>query len=241
MSGEVITLPASAILPTVASLKRRQHIPPEDEGSERLEQLASDAISLFARLAEPVGLIVEATVEKFRELYDARERADVRSVIDDLMPQVSHVALFVATVGERLSYEISTLFSENDFPLASMLDAAASEGADLVADKIERTVDSRWRHEGTITRDEASLRFSPGYCGWDISGQLSLFAQTQPERIGVVLSESCLMSPLKSVSGAILAAPVTAFDIDDAYPFCADCRDRSCRERYLKVMEEADR
>ena len=51
------------------------------------------------------------------------------------------------------------------------------------------------------------LRYSPGYCGWHVSGQINLFNTLTPEKIGITLGESCLMNPLKSVSGVLVAGP----------------------------------
>ncbi|MCF0209200.1 MAG: methionine synthase, partial [Bacteroidaceae bacterium] len=47
-------------------------------------------------------------------------------------------------------------------------------------------------------------RFSPGYCGWHVREQKLLFS-TFPlaEPCGVKLTDSCLMLPIKSVSGVI--------------------------------------
>ena len=46
-----------------------------------------------------------------------------------------------------------------------------------------------------------SLPYSPGYCGWDIREQQKLFSLFPPQPCGITLSDSFLMSPVKSVSG----------------------------------------
>jgi hypothetical protein len=48
-----------------------------------------------------------------------------------------------------------------------------------------------------------SDRFSPGYCEWSVSEQQMLFDLMPKRFCGVTLSESSLMSPIKSVSGII--------------------------------------
>jgi len=117
-----------------------------------------------------------------------------------------------------------------------MLDTAASLGADLAAAEIERYCEAQWRSARVIDDTTTVMRFSPGYCGWHVSGQKRLFARLQPESIGITLNDSCLMQPLKSVSGVIVAAPRDAFDIHDTYPFCADCVDHSCRDRFAAIV-----
>jgi len=42
---------------------------------------------------------------------------------------------------------------------------------------------------------------SPGYCGWDVSEQQKLFSLVNDMRIGIKLTESSLMIPIKSISG----------------------------------------
>ena len=45
--------------------------------------------------------------------------------------------------------------------------------------------------------------YSPGYCGWHVTQQQLLFSLLPEQPCGVRLSESSLMSPIKSVSGVI--------------------------------------
>ena len=46
-------------------------------------------------------------------------------------------------------------------------------------------------------------RYSPGYCGWALSEQKRFFALFPENHCGIKLSDSCLMDPIKSVSGVI--------------------------------------
>ena len=45
--------------------------------------------------------------------------------------------------------------------------------------------------------------YSPGYCGWHVTQQKFFFSLLPEQPCGVRLSESSLMSPIKSVSGVI--------------------------------------
>jgi hypothetical protein len=112
-----------------------------------------------------------------------------------------------------------------------MLDAAASEGTEMAAAMLESSYREWLEESGTIDPAHGVLRFSPGYCGWHISGQGKLFEYLEPGEIGISLGSSYLMQPLKSITGVIVTGPRDIFMFDDDYPFCVDCRDRSCRER----------
>jgi hypothetical protein len=84
------------------------------------------------------------------------------------------------------------------------------------------------------------LGYSPGYCGWHISGQKKLFAYLHPERIGITLNNSYLMTPLKSVTGVLVAGPPEIHRFKPDFPFCRHCRTYSCLERFKHLVATAD-
>ena len=91
--------------------------------------------------------------------------------------------------------------------------------------------------------DEARvLPYSPGYCGWHVSGQRALFAYLDAGEIGVTLNASCLMNPLKSVSGVLAAGPPDIHRFAPTYACCAECRNRTClgRQSLLSAMMSAE-
>jgi cobalamin-dependent methionine synthase I len=61
-----------------------------------------------------------------------------------------------------------------------------------VSSRIEQDYDGA----GTL-----SMPYSPGYCNWDIREQHLLFSLFPERPCGVILSETSLMAPEKSVSG----------------------------------------
>jgi hypothetical protein len=75
------------------------------------------------------------------------------------------------------------------------------------------------------------LPYSPGYCGWHVTGQRRLFDRLEPQRIGVTLNSSCLMQPLKSVSGVLVIGPSSIHEFDNDFDFCALCSTYQCRAR----------
>ena len=81
----------------------------------------------------------------------------------------------------------------------------------------------------------AVLSYSPGYCGWHISAQQKLFQYLRPGDIDISLNDSYLMTPLKSVSGVLVAGRKEIHYFDNSYPFCQDCKVESCLERMERV------
>ncbi|MCP4153380.1 MAG: hypothetical protein GY757_36975 [bacterium] len=103
----------------------------------------------------------------------------------------------------------------------------------------EKLFYNRLLERGDIKTSETSMRvlnYSPGYCGWHISGKGKLFEKLKPGSIGIRLNESYLMSPLKSISGVLTAGEQAIHRFDNNYPFCKQCRTYSCRERLKKTL-----
>jgi hypothetical protein len=105
----------------------------------------------------------------------------------------------------------------------------------VAADKAAAFVEQRFAHSlaecGWSLGSGAALRYSPGYCGWHISGQKKLFEYLKPQQIGLMLRPSYLMEPLKSVSGVVLAGPREMHEFDPSFPSCSTCKTYSCRDR----------
>ena len=82
------------------------------------------------------------------------------------------------------------------------------------------------------------LAYSPGYCGWPVTGQRRLFAALEPADVGITLTSSCLMRPLKSVSGVLVAGPLSLHGLGRGFPCCSACSDPVCRARIERVASE---
>jgi hypothetical protein len=231
----VIEIETVRTQPDVPSILRLQGVPEERMGDSRTRTMAEQAQAAYLRLSTPIGVTFDIAREEFHSLYRGEGSNAASTPLEEIILEAAALALFAVTMGERVSDEISRLFGQNDFAAGAMLDAAASTGADLAADEIERHCEHQWRSSRLIDDSMAVMRFSPGYCGWHVSGQRELFARLQPERIGIHLNDSYLMQPLKSVSGVIVAAPPRTFDIDDTFPFCGDCTTHSCRDRFNAI------
>ncbi len=109
------------------------------------------------------------------------------------------LALFVGTVGGGYEQLRRDYASQDETLLAYVLDAAGSEWAEGVADRVEREVQSLAKADGMAI----SNRYSPGYCGWRVNEQHGLFALLPRDFCGIALNGSAMMTPMKSVSGVI--------------------------------------
>ncbi len=219
------------VAPDRAQVLRQLDIPPDAALSERTERVYRAAGDLFAESLAPAGVLAEVTAEEFDAIYRGEGRNQPETPVALIFPRAEHLALFAVTLGPRVGDALTRCFAAQDFALAYTLDAMASVAADLAAEGTERCYEDALHARGWGATDGAALRYSPGYCGWDLTGQRRLFARLRPETIGLTLTESCLMQPLKSVSGVILAGPRTIHRFPPTYDFCDRCESRTCRER----------
>lgn len=135
----------------------------------------------------------------------------------------------LATLGAEVDMSIARLMLTNP-ALGAALGACASAYIDEVIDeRLERETD-KLRGEGLTF----SPRFSPGYGDVPLSYQRPLLAYLEARRIGVRLTESCLMLPEKSVSALLALRPAE----EGAFPLkgCEGCAMKHCA--YRKGIED---
>ena len=77
--------------------------------------------------------------------------------------------------------------------------------------------------------EELTLRYSPGYCGMEISQQHKLFQIVQANSVCVSLLPSLLMHALKSISGIVGLAPKEI--IGNYHSPCDLCPQAGCHMR----------
>jgi hypothetical protein len=227
----ILPVPVQETLPPLAAVLEAQGIPRGVQPGERIVRLAREAIALYAGRARPVGTLREVNRTEFGAIFEGEGRNDGDSPVGPIFRAADSLALFAATVGDEICREISELFRREEFALAAMLDSAASEGAEATARVLEQSYRRQLEEAGRFGPSRGILRFSPGYCGWDLSAQRTLFESLQPESIDIHLNSSCLMRPLKSISGVLIAGRKEIFEFDDTFSFCSDCTTHECRDR----------
>lgn len=193
---------------------------------------------MYERVAEPCGVYEEISRDEFARVL-AGEGANAHPMpLDEALPQARSVALFAGTLGPAASARVSALFDAGDPALGFMLDAVLSEATDRLANGMAALFGRQLAALGRMAEDNCVLTYSPGYCGWHLTGQRALFARFAPEPLGITLGEGCSMRPLKSVSGALVAGPARMHVFEPRYAFCRGCRTRECRARAARLPEE---
>jgi hypothetical protein len=230
-----VTLDAAGRPPDRATVLRSQGIPTDATVPRRIRDLVSTTLDIYARLTEPRGMLAQVSAEQFGRVYRGEGNNAPRTPLEAIYPRADRLALFAATLGEELSREIRRLFDANEPALATMLDAVASERADHAAERLAEKYRASLVEDGETGAESTVLAYSPGYCGWHISGQIRLFDFLAPQEIGITLNPSCLMQPLKSVSGVLVVGAAEIHSFDNDFDFCDDCATQDCRARIASV------
>jgi hypothetical protein len=218
-------------------VRRRLGLPPGQTASGRLEDLLRRAEALLASVAFPAALLDEVSAEEFAAIYYGTGANAPRSPLEDISPRADVLALFTATLGRGVDTVIQDLFGRGDPALGYALDVTSGSTAGRLADLTAE------RFAGELARDRRrapqmrALPYSPGYCGWHVSGQRALFDRLGPEEIGIRLTAGSLMNPIKSVSGVLVAAPPPVHRFSPTYPCCASCATRECLKRMASMKE----
>ena len=193
-------------------------VPPE------VEDLFQQGIEEFKSLSSPKGFYKPISKKELKDIYEGKGQNETETPIKLIYKRSDHLALFICTLGEKVSSRIDILMKEKDYPLGYMLDRIASESAELAVEKAEQ-------HFADFTNSVKALLYSPGYCGWHITAQEKIFKFLKPETIGITINESSLMSPVKSVSGILMAGSKSIHNFKNNYSFCKSCQNFACRER----------
>jgi hypothetical protein len=215
------------VLPSETDVLRRLEMPRDANVRSALRVVLDDVATAIRACAKPAGVVRQVSPAEFADVYHGEGRNAQTSPLEAIYAQAEALALFAGTIGERVTAEIKHAFDAGDPAFAAVLDAYASETANQLAYAI--AVQWSGGHRSTV------LPYSPGYCGWHVSGQRALFRALQPDEAGITISESCLMTPLKSVSGVLVAGEPSVHLFRPSYAFCDECATHDCIRRMASV------
>jgi hypothetical protein len=170
--------------------------PPDDHTMESIEKIIADA----AAICQPEAFmhIFSCRLKGSHLLIDEVEMHTGR-IIANYLTDTSEVAVFVATAGKAFDDYLHKIKSSGDIYTEFLADAVGSELAEATVRLVSRQLEQLASERGMFI----TLSYSPGYCGWHLREQPKLFSLLPDQPCGVKLNDSCLMSPVKSVSGII--------------------------------------
>jgi hypothetical protein len=171
------------------------------------QETISELIDKLLRETESACRI-KAEYRVFRpEKFDDPEKSvwinglafNVRKIVFGQIKRAEWIAVFLCTAGPEIGIRSRAAMKDGDLLTGYVYDVIGSEvveaAVDLMQDNLQRAVSA----EGY----KITNRYSPGYCGWDVAEQHKLFQLLPDNYCGIVLNDSALMNPEKSVSGFI--------------------------------------
>ena len=151
------------------------------------------------------------------------QRFDTKKIVTSQLRNSEFAAWFVCTAGEEISHYTRQLMDEGDLIKGYVVDVLANVVVEAAMDRIQSNLKTEIEKSGL----KITNRYSPGYCDWDIAEQKKLFTIFPENYLDIALSESCLMIPVKSVSGVIGIGKEVKFN---NYT-CHLCSDKNCLYR----------
>lgn len=201
------------------------------------EKVLMDYLQIPDNTSYPlVAGIVEST---FASLKDSREIIGGYRILDyadvtlqpgrrisGYMAGASEIALFICTAGAVFT-DLSHAYQQNgDFLEAFVVESIGAATVENAMDKVQHFLEEEMVKQGK----KITNRYSPGYCDWPLSGQRDLFAYIGDHPTGITLNDSCLMQPIKSVSGIIGIGD----DVKRRPYGCEICNSATCVYRKIK-------
>ena len=143
------------------------------------------------------------------------------------MEDIEKLAVFICTAGEGFSSGSDSCNKQGDYLKSFVIDTFGSLVVEKATDYIQEKLEKEVRACGMQTTN----RYSPGYCNWPVQDQKQLFSLLPDNSCKISLSESCLMLPIKSISGIIgIGKKVRKREYS-----CDVCTNRACI--YRKVIK----
>lgn len=157
---------------------------------------------------------------------------NIGKIVSAQLKNSESVAVFLCTAGKKMEEISRKQMREKDFLKGYLYDIVGSEIVEAAADLMQEKLKNEMESTGRLITN----RFSPGYCGWNVSEQHKLFQLIPDNYCGISLTESALMDPIKSVSGFIGIGKNVKFR-----PYsCNKCDDNNCIYRGRKEKMQKD-
>ncbi|MDR2423750.1 MAG: hypothetical protein LBD59_03390 [Prevotellaceae bacterium] len=143
------------------------------------------------------------------------------AVITRLLERSTSFAVFAATAGHEFEQILPPNKTSDDMLTAYLLDIAGTLLVEKVGDYMEKQL------EALLPEMPHTNRFSPGYCGWHLTEQRKIFDLLGQNPCGIGLSDVCLMTPIKSISGIIGIGS----NVQTGQYACCYCEMETCYKR----------
>ncbi|GMQ94071.1 MAG: hypothetical protein BMS9Abin12_1555 [Acidimicrobiia bacterium] len=192
----------------------------------RLVEISERALEHGHELIEPAVLMKRLPVTKAQHnrVTLANGSHLTGPLITEHLGGAQDVVVMLCTIGNKLEAR-ALAESETNLSYGFALDAVGS----AATHSLSAAACNQVEHEASAVGLQTSLPLSPGMEGWDVDpGQREIFSIVDSEHLGVVVSPTLMMRPLKSLTVVIGIGA----DIASKGAICDYCTLRdTCRQR----------
>lgn len=184
---------------------------------------ASALYQFFPAQSEGNDVIIYDPQDESKEIerfhFPRQHKNDFLCLADYVKPvggPMDYVGFFTVTAGKDIRAWSQQLKEQGKFLESHALQALALETAEGLAERMHEMMRTRWGFPDPVDRTIQDLfrtkyqgqRFSFGYPACpELEDQKKLWKLLKPERIGVELTDGCMMEPEASVSAMVFAHP----------------------------------
>lgn len=172
--------------------------------------------------------ILEGEVVSTQVILNEYGLLEIGEVLGHLMQNSERIAVFTATAGTTYQSLLDEVKKKDDLLHWFILDSMGSCIVERTGDIMERYLEQH------IPEYRHTARFSPGYCGWKLTEQRKIFQILGNNVCGISLSESCLMYPIKSISGIVGIGK----NVCEKKYGCSICKQNNCYKRRKNKTHE---
>jgi hypothetical protein len=141
-------------------------------------------------------------------------------IITYAMHEAEKFAIFTATAGGEFDAWLKAVEHEYDIVKTYLANTLGSVIAEAAVSLLMRRLEADCAAQGL----KVSNSYSPGYCDWLLVEQKKLLSVLDGENTGITLTPSCMMLPVKSVSGIAGAGK----NVKKRPYGCAICKMKNC-------------
>ncbi|MBD1389307.1 hypothetical protein IC617_07710 [Neiella sp. HB171785] len=140
--------------------------------------------------------------------------------------RAEQIAVFACSAGHYIAKRSKQLMAQGLLLEGYVVDVMGSCLVEQAMNQIQHRLQQDLASQGL----KITNRYSPGYCSWNIAEQRALFDLLPDKFCGIELTESCLMMPIKSISGLIGVGSRVRFREHS----CEQCNSTTCIYRQTK-------
>lgn len=211
---------------TIPKILRKLHYKKNDAPKEIVEAINNEIEFVINSYEFNAGYIISDQFSITNNIKIKGIEFQVGRELIGIMKNANYHVLFLSTAGSEIVKRNKKL-SKKSMILESYINdvlgnTIVESGSDVLLKKIKKAYYPL----------KTTNRYSPGNCGWEDMNQKSFFSLFPDNFLGVSLTDSQMMVPVKTINGMI----GIGFDIEYRSSNCSNCNSQNCIYRKTEFI-----